>query len=93
MILYTTRLSKHSSVDLPCIAYRDTYVEANGQKINYKISKRGTVLVPSNEIKTGKVKITVGFNPGIMYYICIAISTITWIFILFNLIRRERINA
>lgn len=93
MIMYTINLSKPSSLDLPCIAYHHTYVKLNGKTISYKISSRGTVLIPFAETKSGKVKISVGFNPGIPYYICMVITTIAWILIPLDCIRRKKVNG
>ena len=82
VIVYDVSQAKLRDLDLSCIAYHHTYVKVDGKLVNYKESDRGTVLISHNVIKKNLSRIEVGFNPGIFYYLCIAITISTWIVII-----------
>lgn len=82
VIVYDVSQAKSRDLDLPCIPYHYTYVKVDGKLVNYKESDRGTVLISHNVIKKNLSRIEVGFNPGIFYYLCIAITISTWIVII-----------
>lgn len=69
-----------SNIDLPIVAYRRTYVTVNGEKANFRISKRGTVYLA--HLSKGINDIVVGFNPGTLFYITILLSILSWLGIL-----------
>lgn len=67
---------KDAKVNLPIIAYHNTYVINNKKKIDYQISPRGTVEI---NLKKGSNKLVIGYKPSISYYILIIIAIICWI--------------
>lgn len=62
--------------DLPIIAYHNTYVVNNGIKVNYTMSKRGTVQL---KLHNGINDITVGYKPNICYYVLFVAAIIGWL--------------
>lgn len=62
--------------DLPIIAYHDTYVVNNDLKVNYTMSKRGTVQI---RLHNGINNITVGYKPNICYYTLFIVAIAGWI--------------
>ena len=62
--------------DLPIIAYHNTYVVNNGIKVNYTMSKRGTVQL---KLHNGINDITIGYKPNICYYVLFVAAIIGWL--------------
>lgn len=62
--------------DLPIIAYHNTYVVNNGIKVNYTMSKRGTVQL---KLHNGINGITIGYKPNICYYVLFVAAIIGWL--------------
>ncbi|AWD62830.1 hypothetical protein LWHH1689_1542 [Limosilactobacillus reuteri] len=89
-IIYKITLPSPETLNLPCVAYHNTYVKVNGEKIDYKISSRGTVLIPHSILKSRKIRVEVGFDPGMGYYLCIVITICAWIIILITGMRRKK---
>ena len=77
-----------STIDLPIVAYRDTYVILNGKKVPFKISERGSVKL--NNLLKGKSRIVVGYSPSRVYYYMVGISTIGWLVLLIMFIFRRK---
>lgn len=77
-----------STIDLPIVAYRDTYVILNGKKVPFKISERGSVKL--NNLLKGKNRIVVGYSPSRVYYYMVSISTIGWLVLLIMFIFRRK---
>lgn len=89
-VVYKLNLTKIAGVDLPFISYNNTYVKVNGKKVDYHLSKRGTVLIPKKAVKKGTLKIQVGYAPSVLFYVCIMVSVITWVVIIVKL-RKSRL--
>ena len=69
--------------DLPIIAYHNTYVVNNGIKVNYTMSKRGTVQL---KLHNGINDITVGYKPNICYYALFVVSIIGWLILVLKIL-------
>lgn len=73
---YTVEAAHKEKIDLPVVAYRNSYVKVNRQKVHKSISERGTI---SLQINPGMNRIEVEFKPPFAEYILFAIAIISWI--------------
>lgn len=78
---------KGKKINLPVVAYRNTYLQVNGKNVNYQKSSRGTVQFTS---QSKKVNIVVGFKPSMVMIIGYIVSSLGWLFVLLMLIRSLR---
>lgn len=69
--------------DLPIIAYHNTYVVNNGIKVDYIMSKRGTVQI---KLHNGINNVTVGYKPNICYYALFVVSIIGWLILVLKIL-------
>lgn len=72
-------------IDLPVVCYGHTYVMINGHRASYQESNRGTVNLSNLSKYRNGMTITVGYNPGWLFYIAIIVAIVTWGWILFKL--------
>lgn len=80
LLTYHLKLKKRSSVNLPALAYHNTSVIVNGEKIHHQISTRGTVLC---QLSAGKNIISVSYQPASFYFWAIWLSLLAWLFLFF----------
>lgn len=78
-ITYKLTVDKNDLINLPIIPYKGTVVSSKGQRINYKMSSRGTIRFRS---KTKIHKITVEYKPSSYYFAGIVISFAAWVYVL-----------
>lgn len=78
-VMYSIEIKKNSNIDLPVIDYYGTYTKIKGKLVKHETSGRGTVYFNKKQVPAGKVRIQVGYNPGIMYYICLIVSSLSGI--------------
>lgn len=91
-VIYKFKSADKGKLDLPIVAYSHTYVKINGVKIRYKISSRGTTLIPKRFLKGRTLLVEAGYCPGVMYYICLTISIISWVMVIYTA-RKRSIDA
>lgn len=84
-LTYFIKTSKSGSIDLPVVAYSNTYAFINGSRTNYLISKRGTVSV---QVKPGNNRITVGYKPSMAFYFFVVVAIATWVCLFLSWIYR-----
>ncbi|MCP9312306.1 hypothetical protein KBX31_03195 [Liquorilactobacillus satsumensis] len=75
-LTYKLNLSKKAQVDLPVLAYSQTYLKVNGKSSHYSISNRGTV---TKSLSKGFYKLSVGYRPPFLYYLGLTITLCTWL--------------
>lgn len=81
------KLNKRGNSILPIVAYRSTIISINGKNQYLSESKQGMVYLP--HLRKGINDITVGFNPGIVFYALIIISITTWLVLLLGVICKK----
>ena len=92
-VVYQYNLGKRVSIDLPFIAYRKTYLKVNGRTTNYRISNRGTVIIPKTRLHLGTNRVQVGYDPGWLFYVILLVTGVSWLgSVYFILIRQRRSN-
>ncbi|WP_289576684.1 hypothetical protein [Limosilactobacillus pontis] len=92
-VVYQYNLGKRVSIDLPFIAYRKTYLKVNGRTTNYRISNRGTVIIPKTRLHLGTNRVQVGYDPGWLFYVTLLVTGVSWLgSVYFILIRQRRSN-
>lgn len=70
-LIYNVHIGTKERVDLPVIAYSNTFVKVDGKNVKFNISDRGTVAII---LSKGMHKIEVGYAPAKHYVIMIVCS-------------------
>lgn len=73
------KINKNSTINMPIIAYANTYLKINGKTRYFAISNRGTVQF---NLKKGNYNVSVGYKAPLIYYINLIITILSWILIL-----------
>lgn len=89
-LIYVIKSARGASVDLPVVAYTHTITFIDGHKVNHTISERGTVIVDVK--KSGKHKITVGYQPSKFFIISMFVALIGWALLIIGKIRKKIIQ-
>lgn len=89
VLRYTVRTHKDAVIDLPVLKYNGSYATVDGRKVEMIESNRGTVKV---RIKKGVNRISIGYEPPLLYYLGIGISALTWFFLVSVMVYRKSRN-
>ena len=81
-------LTKGTEVDLPIVKYKHSLVKINGQVIKSISSDRGTVQFKADR-NYQKAVIKVGYQTGILTWIAVILSLLTWIWLSLEIIFKD----
>lgn len=75
-------------IDLPIVKYRHSTAYLNGKPINVVKSKRGTIQIQTKRAYQ-HVTIKTGYRTGFLAWFSLALSALTWLWLLLELIYKE----
>lgn len=81
-LIYDIQTKGKERVDLPVIAYSNTFVKVDGQNMKYTISNRGTINIT---LSKGHHRLQIGYKPA-KYFDTVIIISLAVVFLLFSYI-------
>ncbi len=79
-LTYRLSVKKKTTVNLPFLAYHNSFAKVDGKTVSYQASSRGTIQV---NVSKGEHKITVGYHRPVAQKAALVVTLLTWLAIPF----------